>query len=194
MCSKWLALGCASMVVGCQASARGGGAAPTAPAQVAQRAVVAGDVAARPVTWQGEGAAPDTSVDPATTERLIEGHRGRSSTEGAARLTSDEVLSPEQIREVTIRALPQIAECHERGLARDPNVSGRVVVRYLIGADGAVRAAGVIESPIADRAMLQCLVNVVRYLRFAPTGGDGAVTVNYPFNFAPPEPEDQPAR
>ncbi len=73
-------------------------------------------------------------------------------------------------------------------------MSGRVVVRYLIGGDGAVRAAGVIESPISDRAMLQCLVNVVRYLRFAPPEGGGEVTVNYPFHFAPPEPDDQPAR
>lgn len=141
------------------------------------------------------GVASETSIDPVETDALLDEvrariDRDRSSVDaGRSVERSAEVLSSNQIRSVILASIDKVAECHEAALRRDSSFAGRVIVRFLIGPNGAVAAAGVVDSGAThDHAALQCLVNVVRRLRFAAPEGNGAVTVSYPFNFAPPEP------
>lgn len=95
------------------------------------------------------------------------------------------LLSPEAIRAVVQQGLAQVGACYEAALARDAAARGRVVVRFVIGGDGAVLRAGVAAAPEPLQTAAACIAQATRAWRFpAPTGG-GVVTVNYPFNLAP---------
>ncbi|MFO0562891.1 MAG: AgmX/PglI C-terminal domain-containing protein [Polyangiales bacterium] len=169
--------------------------APIAPNAAPPAAAIAAASTSTNALAPQRGVESETSVDPDETAALIdEVHaridRDRSIVDaGRSAESSAEALSPQQIRSVILASIDKVAECHEAALRRDSSFAGRVIVRFLIGPNGAVAAAGVVDNGAAhDRVALQCLVNVVRRLRFAAPEGNGAVTVNYPFNFAPPEP------
>lgn len=97
------------------------------------------------------------------------------------------LLSPESIRRVVIRNLPQVIHCHEQGLVQNPALEGRVVVRFIIGSEGTVMGANVTESNISVPSVGQCISNAVRRWQFPTPEGGGIVTVNYPFNLQRPE-------
>lgn len=96
-------------------------------------------------------------------------------------------MSPESIRRVVIRNLPQVIHCHEQGLVQNPALEGRVVVRFIIGSEGTVMGANVTESNISVPSVGQCISNAVRRWQFPTPEGGGIVTVNYPFNLQRPE-------
>jgi TonB family protein len=138
--------------------------------------------------------APNTSIEPSQSQGVcdaaIAASRATTSAAGApvvqpgASVTG--LLSPEQIRRTTLRNLGQISSCHERWLAYDPRFEGRVLVRFVIGSDGAVIAATVAESATESAFVRQCIVNAIRGWRFDAPRGGGHVTVNYPFNLLRP--------
>lgn len=109
-------------------------------------------------------------------------------------------LPASAIQRVLRDRLPLAQRCYEAGLARDPKLTGRVLVRFVIGADGKVTEAGPAGAdaartadvvtpgdapapPMPDAKVAACVVDVVRGAAFpAPDGG--AVTVVYPFTFS----------
>ncbi|MGZ4807833.1 MAG: AgmX/PglI C-terminal domain-containing protein [Thermoanaerobaculia bacterium] len=97
------------------------------------------------------------------------------------------LLSPEAIRRVVLRNLGQVSHCHEQGLAQNPNLEGRVVIRFIIGGDGTVMGSSVAESSVAVPSVGTCIANAVRRWQFPSPEGGGIVTVNYPFNLQHPE-------
>jgi len=96
------------------------------------------------------------------------------------------LLSPDAIRRVVVQNLGQVTHCHEMGLARDPNIEGRVVVRFVIGGTWTVLQSMPTEASIPPE-VAQCLADTVRTWRFPPPEGGGIVTVNYPFVLQRPE-------
>jgi hypothetical protein len=97
------------------------------------------------------------------------------------------LLSPEAIRRVTLLHLPEVAVCHDAGLRRDPNLAGRIVIRYVIEGDGHVSAASVASSTVSDPELGACIARVVSTWLFPGVEGGGSVTINYPFNLLHPE-------
>jgi Ca-activated chloride channel family protein len=79
-----------------------------------------------------------------------------------------------------------IRSVYDTALKSNPNLSGRVVVKFTIDASGAVTGASVTSSTVADAELVKKLLEVVRRMRFDPTPGGGSVTVNYPFVFRLP--------
>jgi|LNFM01.1.fsa_nt_gb TonB family protein len=136
---------------------------------------------------------PNTAIDPQRGEPVcaeaIASHRATSSQTSASGQRAEAphgVLAPDQIRRTTLQNLGQIADCHREWLAVEPAFEGRLVVRYVIGGDGAVIAATIRESSTDSVFLRQCVVNVVRRWRFDAPQGGGVVTVNYPFNMLRP--------
>jgi hypothetical protein len=76
--------------------------------------------------------------------------------------------------------------CYEQGLRRNPNLQGRVAVRFVISRDGAVADARNGDSDLPDVSVVQCVVAVYYSLSF-PAPEAGIVTVNYPIAFSPAE-------
>lgn len=118
------------------------------------------------------------------------GLRGRSNRGPLVRAAPPQVaglLSPEAIRRVVLRNLGQVSHCHEQGLAQNPQLEGRVVVRFIIGGNGTVMGSNVADSNVAVPSVATCIANAVRRWQFPSPEGGGIVTVNYPFNLQHPE-------
>lgn len=85
------------------------------------------------------------------------------------------------IRRLVRRQLPQIQFCYEKGLAKRPDLEGRVSVKFLISQDGIVRNSVVVGSSLADTATEQCIAGVVRHIVFPRPEDNGVVIATYPF-------------
>ncbi|MCY1015852.1 AgmX/PglI C-terminal domain-containing protein [Pyxidicoccus sp. MSG2] len=91
-------------------------------------------------------------------------------------------LDKDQIRAVIGANRAQIRGCYETRLESAPNLRGKVVIRFVIGADGQVLESKVRESTVGDAELEGCVTARVGTFRFPPTGG-GVVIVTYPFIF-----------
>lgn len=93
-------------------------------------------------------------------------------------------LSPDDVRRRVRAHISEVWACYKQGLARDPQLTGRVSVQFQIDARGAVKRAEVVGSTIADPAVGACIVKAARRWRFPrPTGGHAEFT--YPFVLEP---------
>lgn len=89
------------------------------------------------------------------------------------------------IDEVIQRHLGQIRYCYQRQLQREPNLSGKVVVRFTIAGDGSVSSSGVKSSTLGSEAVESCVTGRVLRMKFPEPAGRGLVIVSYPFLFTP---------
>jgi TonB family protein len=90
-------------------------------------------------------------------------------------------LDRDQIAAVILRNLGQITYCYEQGLQRKPALSGRVAVRFQIGASGRVETAGVKHSSVRHSQVESCIVSKLRTWKFPKPQGGVTVAVTYPF-------------
>ena len=68
-------------------------------------------------------------------------------------------------------------------LATDPNLKGKVVVRFVIDATGKVTAASIASSTVSSPKLEACLLKTIKRLTFPSVEGGGVIVVNYPFIF-----------
>ncbi len=86
------------------------------------------------------------------------------------------------IQQVVNRNIARIQRCYERELLRQPGLSGKLVVEWIIGKDGRVTRVRVVYDSTGSSAVANCIMTAIRGWRFpAPTGGE--VVVSYPFIF-----------
>lgn len=93
-------------------------------------------------------------------------------------------LPPEAIQRVVRQNYGRFRMCYEQGLARNPNLQGRVTARFVIGRDGAVSNVSNGGSDLPDSGVVSCVVSTYYGLSF-PSPDDGIVTVVYPIMFSP---------
>jgi hypothetical protein len=91
-------------------------------------------------------------------------------------------LDREQIAAVINRNMGQIIYCYEKGLQTKPSLSGRVNVRWVIGANGRVQGAKIASSSLKSARVESCLVQKLRGWKFPKPHGNVSVSVLYPFN------------
>ena len=93
-------------------------------------------------------------------------------------------LPPEVIQRIVRQNYGRFRLCYENGLRNNPNLQGRVSVRFVIGRDGAVSNVGNAGSDLPDPAVVSCVTRAYYGLSFPQPEG-GIVTVVYPIMFAP---------
>jgi FHA domain len=93
-------------------------------------------------------------------------------------------LPPEVIQRIVRQNFGRFRLCFENGLRNNPNLQGRVSVRFVIGRDGAVSNVGNGGSDMPDGGVVSCVVRAFYGLSFPQPEG-GIVTVTYPIMFAP---------
>ncbi len=93
-------------------------------------------------------------------------------------------LPPEVIQRVVRQNFGRFRMCYQNGLQGNPNLQGRVSVRFVIGTDGAVGSAANGGSDLPDSAVVSCVVHAFYGVSF-PQPEDGIVTVTYPIMFTP---------
>lgn len=92
-------------------------------------------------------------------------------------------LPPQAVQRVIRQNFGRFRLCYEQGLARNPNLTGRVSVRFLIGSDGAVASAQG-SGDLPDAGVVNCVTNAFYGLSFPQPRGN-TVRVNYPLLFSP---------
>ena len=94
----------------------------------------------------------------------------------------DGALDPSLVSKEVRTRIGAIKACYERALKRNPNLSGKVKVRWTITAAGTVSSVEIEEDNLGDNEVSSCIKGLVIRWRFpAPSGG--SVDVVYPFVF-----------
>jgi hypothetical protein len=92
-----------------------------------------------------------------------------------AKADIDSVVSANQHR---------IKDCFQRGLQTDPDISGWVQVKMVIGTTGTVTKSEVQNTTLNHAETEACMLDVVKSLQFPEPEGGGIVIVTYPFVLA----------
>jgi hypothetical protein len=93
-------------------------------------------------------------------------------------------LPPEVIQRIVRQNFGRFRLCYENGLRGNPNLQGRVTVKFVIDRSGAVAMTADGGSDIPDSGVVGCVVRGFANLSFPQPEG-GMVTVVYPIIFNP---------
>jgi len=124
------------------------------------------------------------SAAPATTAPEAAAPPAMPSASAGDSASPSGTLPREEIRRIIQQDRHRFRACYERGLAADPNLAGRVKVRFVIRADGSVADVTDDGSDLPNRTVALCVLRAFESMRF-PSPEGGSVTVVYPLVFAP---------
>jgi hypothetical protein len=93
-------------------------------------------------------------------------------------------LPAELIRRVVRQNHERFRSCYEVALMTNPNLTGRVGVRFVIGRDGSVMNVADGGSDVPDPKLINCVQRAFYQIGFPKPEG-GVVTVTYPLSFSP---------
>jgi hypothetical protein len=89
----------------------------------------------------------------------------------------------EQIREIT----PLIKECYEMALEENPDLSGKVTVRFSVIGDpelgGLIRDSSILEETVGSGALNECIRETMYAVKLDPPKEGGVLMISYPFMF-----------
>lgn len=102
----------------------------------------------------------------------------------AGALTVSGRLPREVVQRILRHNQGRFRACYEAGLRNNPNLTGRVAARFVIGRDGGVSAVSNGGSDLPDSNVVSCVVRAMHGLSF-PRPDAGIVTVVHPLRFTP---------
>jgi hypothetical protein len=79
----------------------------------------------------------------------------------------------------------QIRYCYQRELTKDPNLGGKIVVKFVIAKDGTVSSAQTKATTMNNASVENCINGRFMRFKFPEPKGGGIVIVSYPFIFSP---------
>lgn len=91
----------------------------------------------------------------------------------------------ELVRRVVHSHHAQLRYCYESELVRNPAMSGKVTVKWVIGSQGAVTQVSTQGSTLNNARVESCLNARVKSWNFPPPKGGGIAVITYPFVFRP---------
>jgi len=112
------------------------------------------------------------------------GHKTSAPRVRPEGITTSGQLPRDVIQRVVRQNFGRYRFCYEQGLRQNPNLGGRVAVRFVIGRDGSVSQVANGGSDLADQNVVSCVVRSFYGLSF-PAPENGIVTVTYPILFQP---------
>lgn len=117
------------------------------------------------------------------------GNFGAKGEGGIGRIGGDPIilgaLDKSLIDAVIKRHMNQIRYCYQRELTKNPNLGGKVTIKFVIAKDGSVSKASVKSSTLGSNAVTSCITGRFMRFKFPEPKGGGIVIVSYPFIFAP---------
>ncbi len=111
------------------------------------------------------------------------GHKMKVPTVRYGSTTVTGSLPAEVIQRIVRQNYGRFRVCYENGLRANPNLQGRVAVRFVIGRDGGVSNVGNSGSDLPDQNVTQCVIRAFYGLSFPEPEGV-IVTVVYPIMFS----------
>ena len=91
----------------------------------------------------------------------------------------------DMIRRRVRDSLPELEAVYNEAIRRNPELRGKLIVRFRIDPSGKVQQAEPVEGDVRDPAFVNSILEKIRHWNFEPTGGR-AVEVLYPFVFIAP--------
>jgi len=91
----------------------------------------------------------------------------------------------DMIRKRVRDSLPELEAVYNESIRRNPDLRGKLIVRFRIDPSGKVQRADSVEGDIRDPAFVNSVLEKIRRWNFEPTGGH-TVDVLYPFIFIAP--------
>jgi hypothetical protein len=128
---------------------------------------------------QGEGGFEGTGRLGLSGDSTLEGGTGHGTGEALDRGGLDRDLIDAVIR----RRQDRVRLCYERQLNFNPKLSGKVAVRFVIGADGGVVSSKILEDTMKNATVASCILGEVKNWTFPKPKGGANVSVDYPFVF-----------
>jgi hypothetical protein len=128
-----------------------------------------------------EPADDGSSIDLSSRPSRLSSGPDSAPDDGGPPLTRDE------IRLVVRAKMPQVRACFDAGLARAPDIGGRVVLRFTIGPDGRASSIAVDEDELAEPMVAECLCDELRSWQFPRPRAGVPITIAYPFVFSSAE-------
>jgi len=89
------------------------------------------------------------------------------------------------VRQKIQKDLPKINRCYESALRYEPELSGKVSVRFAVIRNGYVRGVQVLENTTGNNHVERCVARVVSALRFPSRRTGKSLRFTFPFVFAP---------
>jgi len=77
--------------------------------------------------------------------------------------------------------LPKIRQCYATALARNPTLSGRVVVGVDVGPEGQVMDSKLVSTSAEDDELIECILSYLPALVFEPLGEQNTARVHFPY-------------
>ena len=114
---------------------------------------------------------------------LSSGHKVKSPVVRFGTTVATGRLPAEVIQRIVRQNYGRFRVCYEAGLRINPNLQGRVAVRFIIGRDGSVSNVGNGGSDLPDPNVTQCVIKGFYGLSF-PAPENGIVSVQYPIMFS----------
>lgn len=116
--------------------------------------------------------------------KIAKGNAGN----GQAQLLEDDGevvggLDREVIANYIRTRLGEVLYCYERQLSAQPNLFGKVAVKFTIGASGKVETQKVSETTLANQSVEGCILSRLSKWEFPKPQGGTTVVVTYPFLF-----------
>ncbi|MBW2160984.1 MAG: AgmX/PglI C-terminal domain-containing protein [Deltaproteobacteria bacterium] len=85
------------------------------------------------------------------------------------------------VRQKISKDLPKISRCYESALRYEPELAGKVSVRFAVVRTGYVKGVQVLENNTVER----CVARVVSAIRFPRRRSGKSLRFTFPFVFAP---------
>ena len=131
---------------------------------------------------------PGFTDDSAQQATLSVGHPGMEYNKSA------DVARPAHLRALIVvrdkirRDLPKINRCYESALRYEPQLAGKVKVRFAIIRNGDVKAVRVLENTTGHEGVERCVARVLGGIQFPSRKSGKSLSFTFPFVFAPQGP------
>jgi len=131
----------------------------------------------------GKGGGDGTGSGYGRGSGAVSGKRVPRVRQGKA--TVGPALDRDIIRRIVRAHINEVRHCYNQGLARDPDLSGDVKVKFTIAATGKVQSASVKSTTLSDPNVANCVAKAVKRWKFPKPHGGAKVNVTYPFVLSP---------
>ena len=92
-------------------------------------------------------------------------------------------LDREVIAQYIKTQLGQILYCYERQLSANPNLYGKIAVKFTIAGTGSVETQSINDTTLKNLSVESCILSKISKWKFPEPKGGTKVLVTYPFLF-----------
>ncbi|AKU96834.1 hypothetical protein AKJ09_03498 [Labilithrix luteola] len=168
----------ASGAPGSASNAGGAGAGPAAP--------TSGGATPTTTTALGDGGDLQGAKLESSTHKEVE-TKGDAGAKPAPGPSQEPGRRSEDIQTIIQTHRDDARACYDKGLKDHPGIEGKLDIKWTIDPQGAVTDASVdtSKSQILDPSVGNCVVEVIKKIKFAPSSKGFETHAHYPFDFHP---------